>query len=177
MLAALLARWVPSYEREKDKYLLNAVLILLAFLAMTKAPLSAHQLDAQITRLYPERAAGYLQKHSVPGPMFNEESWGDYLIWKFNGRHKVFVDTRTVPYEESEVFGDYVRIMFLDQEALPLIAKYDIRSCLVDRGAALTTLLSVMPDWERVFEDDIAVIFVRKNPVLPQGRGVIGTYR
>jgi hypothetical protein len=95
--------------------------------------------------------------------MFNEDSWGDYLIWKFDGEHKVFVDTRTVLYEESGVFQDYARIMYLDRDVQSLLRKYGIESCLIDRTAALATLLAALPDWKKVYGDELVVIFVRES--------------
>jgi len=165
MLAVLLARWVPTYRAAKDKYLLNAVLML-SVLAMVKAVLTPQEVQARVAKAYPVRAAEYLRRHSVPGPMFNEDSWGDYLIWKFDGEHKVFVDTRTVLYEESGVFQDYARIMYLDQDVQSLLRKYGIESCLIDRTAALATLLAALPDWKKVYGDELVVIFVRESPAL-----------
>jgi hypothetical protein len=174
MLAVLLARWIPNYEAAKDKYLLNAVLMVLACSATVKAILTPQEVQAGVGKAYPVGAAEYLRRHSVPGPMFNEDSWGDYLIWKFDGRHKVFVDTRTVLYEEAGVYLDFARIMYLDRDAQSILRKYAIQACLIDRGAALATLLAASPDWERVYQDDIAVIFVRRGADLRcRGTGAI----
>jgi hypothetical protein len=99
--------------------------------------------------------------------MFNEDSWGNYLIWRLDGKHKVFVDTRTGLYEEAGVFQDFVRIMQVDSDTQILLRKYGIKSCLVGRGIPLATLLAVLPDWEQVYQDDLAVIFVRKTAHTP----------
>jgi hypothetical protein len=99
--------------------------------------------------------------------MFNEDSWGNYLIWRLDGKHKVFVDTRTGLYEEAGVFQDFVRIMQVDSDTQTLLRKYGIESCLVGRGIPFATLLAVLPDWEQVYQDDLAVIFVRKTAHTP----------
>jgi hypothetical protein len=168
MLAALLARWVPNYEAAKDRHiLLNAVLILLALLGIARTGLSPRELQAAVAGAYPEGAVQYLRGHPVPEPMFNEDSWGNYLIWRLDGKHKVFVDTRTGLYEEAGVFQDFVRIMQVDSDTQILLRKYGIKSCLVGRGIPFATLLAVLPDWEQVYQDDLAVIFVRKTAHTP----------
>jgi hypothetical protein len=168
MLAALLARWLPNYEAAKDRHLLlNAVLILLACLGIAKAGLSPQELQAAVAGAYPEGAVHYLMGHPAPEPMFNEDSWGNYLIWRLDGKHKVFVDTRTGLYEEAGVFQDFVRIMQVDSDTQTLLRKYGIESCLVGRGIPFATLLAVLPDWEQVYQDDLAVIFVRKTAHTP----------
>jgi hypothetical protein len=118
---------------------------------------------AAVAGAYPEGAVHYLMGYPVPEPMFNEDSWGNYLIWRLDGKRKVFVDTRTGLYEEAGVFQDFVRIMQVDSDTQTSLRKYGIESCLVGRGIPFATLLTVLPDWEQVYRDDLAVIFVRKT--------------
>lgn len=163
MLATLLARWAPDYEPEKDKRLLNAGLMVLLIWGMTKLSLSPTELHEALASSYPEGAASYIRTHHIPGPMFNPDSWGDYLIWKFNGQHKVFVDTRTVPYEEAGVFADFARIFEVQPDTRFLLRKYGINSCLLDRGEPLVMYFAASPDWQLVYEDRTSAVFARRD--------------
>jgi len=59
------------------------------------------------------------------------------------------------------VLADYIRINQPAPEALPLLEKYGVRSCLVERSGSLCTLLNAQPGWRRVYEDDLSVLYVR----------------
>jgi hypothetical protein len=119
----------------------------------------------------PRRAVDYLRQHPVPGRMFNDQFWGGYLIWAFAGQHPVFIDGRCDAYEPSGVLSDYVRIIRPDPGALQLLEKYGVRSCLIEREAALCTLLDVLPEWHRVYQDDLSVLYVKDSAYggKPQG--------
>jgi hypothetical protein len=163
LLAVLIARWWPGYEAAKDKPVLNALLILLFAAGIVAFFPSTAGLQRVIDHNQPRRAVDYLRGHPVPGPMFNDQFWGGYLIWAFAG-HPVFIDGRCDAYEPSGVFLDYIKIMRLDPDALALLAKYGVRSCLIERSAPLCTLLNSRPEWQRVYQDDLSVLYVKGLP-------------
>jgi hypothetical protein len=164
ILASLLAKWMPSYERSKDKYALNVVVIALLILALVRFMPGKAELAEVVAKDYPVGALQYLREHPQPTGMFNEYGYGGYLIWKLGPEHKVFIDGRADIYEYSGVFQDYMHIANLDREALSLLAKYNIQSCLIGRKGALATLLAASPDWKQTYSDDLSVIFVRSRP-------------
>lgn len=163
MLAVVLARWVPPLAETRDRYVLNAVLILgigagvVAFLPRTP------ELASALQRRAPEGAVEYLRSHEVPGPMFNDSDWGGYLIAARWPAHKVFIDGRFDVYEYSGVLPDYLRIMQPSPQALRLLAKYNVQSCLLKRDSALAGLIETQPEWKRVYTDDVSVLLVRKK--------------
>ena len=81
MLAALLARWVPPLAETRDRYVLNAALILgicgsvVAFLPRTG------ELAGAMRHRVPLDAVEYLNAHPAREPMFNDSDWGGYLIY------------------------------------------------------------------------------------------------
>lgn len=162
-LAVLIAKWWPGYDPAKDKRLLNAVLILLFGVVLVAFFPSTASLQRVIDLNQPRRAVDYLRQHPVPGPMFNDQFWGGYLIWAFAGQHPVFIDGRCDAYEPSGVLSDYIRIIRPDPDALTLLEKYGVRSCLIERSATLCTLLEVVPDWRRVYQDDLSVLYVKDS--------------
>lgn len=161
-LAGLLARWVPNYRPEKDRYALNALLILGLAAGLTRSFPSSRELEQQVAATYPTQAAEYLRSHPVPARMFNDYGWGGYLIWSLGGERRVFIDGRADAYAYSGVYSEYFLMMALDPETLFLLRKYGVEACLLEPGAPLTTLLRALPEWQRVYEDKFAVIFVRR---------------
>ena len=160
-LAVLVAKWWPGYDPAKDKRALNAVLILLFAAGLAAFFPSTASLQRLIDLNQPRRAVDYLRQRPVPGRMFNDQFWGGYLIWAFAGQHPVFIDGRCDAYEPSGVLSDYIKIIRPEPDALALLEKYGVRSCLIERGATLCALLDVAPEWQRVYQDDLSVLYVK----------------
>ena len=162
-LAVLIARWWPGYNAAKDKPILNAAFTLLFAAGLVALFPSKASLQRAIDLNQPRRAVDYLRRNPVPGPMFNDQFWGGYLIWAFAGQHPVFIDGRCDAYEPSGVLSDYIRIIRADPVALELLAKYGVRSCLIERSGSLCALLDSQPMWRRVYQDDLSVLFVTRG--------------
>ena len=60
-----------------------------------------------VAKDYPVAAVQYLRQHPQPTGMFNDYSYGGYLIWQLGPQQKVFIDGRADMYEYSGVFQDY----------------------------------------------------------------------
>ena len=163
MVAVLLSRWIPKYAASSDHYVLNAVLIAALLVGWVRLFPSRRDLDKAIASLYPQAALNYITGHPQPGRLFNEFLWGGYMIWKRGPQHKVFIDGRTDVYEYAGVFGDYLHIVQLNPQALFLLRKYDIGSALLTPDDPLGTLLNALPNWQRVYADDVCVLYARKS--------------
>lgn len=159
-LATLLARWMEPVDSAKDHPILNLALITLFGAAVVACFPSNARLQNLIDRNQPVRALAYLNQHPVDGPMFNDNFWGGYMIWA-NPSRKVFIDGRCDAYEPSGVLGNYIKIIALDRQALPLLDHYGVRACLIQRSAPLCTLLDASAQWRRVYQDDLSVIYVK----------------
>ncbi len=162
LLATVLATWVPRYQAQKDPHGLNVIVlaaILGLFLWLFPSPA---KIGEAVADHYPVHALSYLRQHPVPGRMYNTYGYGGYLI--YDGAHKVFIDGRADIFERQGVFSDYLNISRLGENALLLLRAYNIRSCLVDRGEALATLLAASPEWQRIYGDKTSVLFVRRAP-------------
>jgi asparagine N-glycosylation enzyme membrane subunit Stt3 len=163
VLAMILARWVPHYKRSKDKFVLNAALILLVLATMFRYFPSGGDLRKEVSKSFPVAAVDYLRKHPVPEPMYNNYGFGGYLVWSRGPEHKVFIDGRGDVYERGGLLSDYMHITYLEPGALDLLRAYHIQSCLLQRNESLATVLSASPEWQRVYLDDTSVLFVRAS--------------
>jgi hypothetical protein len=95
--------------------------------------------------------------------MFNNYSYGGYLIYALDGRNKVFIDGRTDIYDQVGVLTDYGRIGRVEPIALQLLDVYSVQSCLIERNEALGTLLAASPRWQKVYADGQSALFVRRG--------------
>lgn len=170
VLATLLSRWMPVYEAAKDRYVLNAALIVLIAAALVRFFPSNHELERVIARGFPRGAVEYLQQHPVAGPMFNEDLWGGYLTRSLGPEHRVFIDGRADAYEPAGVLADYLRITRLDRDTQSLLRAYGVEACLIERDIPLATLLEMQPDWHKVYTDDLSSLFVLKQGLITSGR-------
>jgi len=169
IVAAFLTRWMPAYDQSTDKYALNLLIIAVLLIWAAKLLPGRTEVADSLAKDYPVGAVQYLRQHPQPTGMFNDYSYGGYLIWQLGPQHKVFIDGRADLYEYSGVFQDYAHISNLESNALSLLGKYNIESCLIKRKTGLATLLAASPDWKQAYADDQSAIFVRSHAPAPAG--------
>jgi hypothetical protein len=160
--AHMLARWVPRYRPDIDHPWINAALMGAIACGMIFFFPSHRDLDERVQKDYPESAVQYLLHHPVRGKVLNDYGWGGYLIWSGAPKDAIFIDGRADIYEFEGVLSDYLSITRLEPKALQLLWKYNVQACLIPRDSALSTTLSATPGWQRVYQDSLAALYVRK---------------
>jgi hypothetical protein len=176
LLATVFARWLPPYDRKKDHYIANAILMTAVLAAMVWYFPARADLQKTVATDFPVNAVEYLREHSVPGPMFNTYGYGGYLVFSRWPEQKVFIDGRGDLYEMNGVFSDYLAIANLKPNVFAVLQVYGIQSCLLDRNEPLATVLAAQPDWQRLYADGVSVLYVRRSapgktvPLIGRGR-------
>lgn len=170
LVAVVAARWLRSYDRQKDKYVLNAVLMASVIAAMVHYFPTRRTLDEKVAEKFPVHAVEYLRQHPVPGPMLNSYGFGGYLI---DAGYRTFIDGRGDLFERGGVFGDYMRLIRFEPGGLDVLRRYQIQSCLIERDEPLAAVLLASPDWRRVYADNVSALFVRTD--WNQKAGMVGT--
>ena len=170
LFAVMLARWMPRYERKKDKLVINGVLISAVATAMFWYFPSRAALERIVEGDFPVGAVNYIRKHPLSGPVFNAYGFGGYLIAALP-EQRVFIDGRSEPYESDGVLSDYLQITELKPSAFTLLEVYGIRACLLEQEQALVTVLRQMPEWRQVYSDSTSVLFVRELAVAARSIG------
>ena len=160
LLATVLARWLPRYERTKDQYVLNAILMTAAIAAMAWYFPSRAEMEKTVAERFPVRAVEYMRQRNIAGPLLNSYGFGGYLVWK---DQKVFVDGRADPYERGGSLADYFYITHLKPGALRVLESYGIKSCLLESDEPLATVLATQTEWQKVYWDNLSVLFVRRG--------------
>src|SRR5437879_13515463 len=121
------------------------------------------QLDATT---YPVGAADWLAGHPDVGThMYNQYGWGGYLAYRFypQKNRQVFI------FGEAALMGDnllneYEDVQTLRSDWKQILDKYGVDYVVYNKGEALATVLATQPDWSRVYQDSLAVIYVRAIP-------------
>jgi hypothetical protein len=142
------------------------VLILIALLVTVRVdnninPARQEKLEAET---YPVAASDWLAAHPEVGTrMFNQYGWGGYLANRFypQPNRKVFI------FGEAALMGDdllneYEHIYTIHSDWKTLLDNNGIDYVVENRGDPLPNLLATQPDWTLVYQDNVAVIYVRK---------------
>jgi len=120
---------------------------------------------------FPTDAARFVYRNKPPGNLFNAHEYGGYLGWVLYPEYKLFIDQRNLDYSVYEEYGQSV-----SGDYRPVFEKYNINTVLfynrqpvVDRNPEIVSKLLYDPEWQLVYFDKIANVFVRasKNNNLP----------
>jgi hypothetical protein len=161
--------WFTKPERRETgsalsfKIVLNILLLLVTPLAVivTRVGNSVASQQATEASLYPAAGANFIAREKPPQPIFNEYVWGGYLIWRLYPEYRVNMDGR------ADVYGDALVEEFLavhdgEPKWREALDRQGIRTVLVKPDVPLASLLREDSAWQRAFEDNASVIFVRK---------------
>lgn len=116
----------------------------------------------------PVAAVEFLKKQRLPGNMFNNDEFGDYLIYAAWPQYRVFVDGRSDMYGASRM-RDYTSVTTLAPTWRQLLQEYQVDWVFQPADSPLSTLLLQTNDWKLIYADKVARIFVRNSPQ-KQGR-------
>jgi hypothetical protein len=141
-------------------------------LAWTPTVAARLQLGAEpSTANLPVAGAQFIEQHHLPGPIFNFQPWGGYLIYRWypNPDRRVFIDGRIDMYG-SAIGAEYDAVTSVQPDWKAVLDKHGIQTILIDRGDPLSTLLVADGGWERVFQGSVEEVFVRNPSISPRSR-------
>jgi hypothetical protein len=121
-----------------------------------------HQRQADSSS-YPIAAADWLAAHPEVGTrMYNQYGWGGYLANRFypDPKRRVFI------FGEAALMGDDLLNQYEDVQTLrsnwrQVLDDYKVDYIVYNRGEALANVLATDSQWKLVYQDDVAVIYVR----------------
>lgn len=111
----------------------------------------------------PVHAVNFLQKEKITGNMFNNDEFGDILIYSAYERYKVFIDGRLDMYG-AERMKEYSKICNFEQGWEKVLEKYHMTWIFYDADSHLSRYLLQDKRWHLVYADKVANIFVRNIP-------------
>lgn len=155
-------RWKSAARDAIEDFLARFFRPVAALTALASAGLIVFFMTANIKpdrRVYPADAITYAKEHQFSGNVLNSYDFGGPLI--FNGI-KTFVDGRT-----DQLFLDGFSITDKETakpgnepEFFKVLQRYKIRWTLLKRGDSRIQFLDHNKDWQRVYEDEFAVVHV-----------------
>src|SRR5690606_33858283 len=98
------------------------------------------------------------------GVIFNEFEFGGYLIYRLNGKNKIFLDGRNIIYS-SQDFEKYKEIILSNDDSYQeYFDQYKVRYVIVkNREFGLSSLLKRDLNYKSLYSSDDHVVFVRVN--------------
>ena len=100
----------------------------------------------------------------LPGSrVFTTDQWGDYLIYRYYPRLKVFIDGRSDFYG-PEVGKDYLRAMNSHHQWPQIFDRYGFDLALLPTDRPLATTIKTHPHWRVRYDDGKALLVERVTP-------------
>jgi hypothetical protein len=121
----------------------------------------------------PVAAVEFLKEERIDGHMYDNDEFGDYLIYATYPRYKVFFDGRSDMYG-TERLKEYMKISVFGPGWEKIVEKYDIRWFFVTSDSILSRYLLQRPEWRLIYSDNVANIHVRNSE---EYRTLIDKYR
>jgi hypothetical protein len=148
-------------ERSALKIVFNFLLLVIV-LSVVAMGVGRSVVDQPVSEAheFPAAAADFILAQRPPQPIYNEYIWGGYLIWRLYPDYRVYIDGRADVYGDSLV-KEWLEIHDGKTTWRESLDNRGIRTALVKPDAALASLLRQDSSWQKVFEDEQAVIFVR----------------
>lgn len=153
---------------EKDQFLLTASAAPVVALATVLAVLlcfrimhvNNDRLGADIARSLPVHAVEAVQQNGWKGPLFNDYTWGGYLIWAL--RMPVSADGRQNVYGDELLDRSYATWNGqLEWDRDPDLLKANL--VIGPINAPLTQLLRLDSRFSLVYEDKLAAVFIARR--------------
>lgn len=131
---------------------------------------SSHDFDQKSK---PIAAGEFLMRQKITGNMFNNDEFGDYLIYRCYPPYKVFIDGRLDMYG-SERLKEYRRVTGFEPGWESVLEKYGVTWMLIPAGSGLSRFLLKDRHWGLIYSDPVANIFVKD---IPEHRDLLARYR
>jgi len=111
---------------------------------------------------FPVKAVDYVINHPVEGKMFNEFTWGGYILYRLWPDKKVFIDGQTDFYGEN-LTREYADVYNGNKNYEDILKKYSVDWVIVRQNSKLANELEKTSDhWTLDYKDELTVIYTRK---------------
>lgn len=144
-----------------------AVVIVFFFAATGKISYSFDE------KIKPVQAVKFLKTEHLRGNMFDNDEFGDYIIYAAWPEYKVFFDGRSDMYG-VERMKEYFKVIRIEEGWEEVLRKYKINWIIYDAGSVLSRFLLGRDDWKLIYADKVADIFIKN---VPENSQVIEKYR
>jgi len=109
---------------------------------------------------HPVDAVKFLLNEKISGQMFNNDEFGDYLIYAGYPEYKVFFDGRSDMYG-TDFVKDFRKVIRLEYGWDKFIEEKEIGWIFYNSDSALSRMLYERKEWCLIYSDKIADIYVK----------------
>lgn len=121
----------------------------------------------------PVAAVEFLRREFIKGNMFNNDEFGDYIIYSAYPQYKVFIHDK-IDWRAEEKLKEYFKVIKFEEGWEDIIKKYEINWIIFNTDSGLSRFLKDRKDWKLIYIDKVASIFIRNTP---QNFDIIKKYR
>jgi hypothetical protein len=140
--------------------LVTLVLLLPLIPFVIKLKRTVYSTPTQQSMRVPVKAIDYLKQNGIAGNTFAAPNvWGAYVLWAAP-KSPVYIDGRDV-YPDTFV-KEFVDILFGRVDWRPIFDQRGVQIVLIEPGTLLARQVGESPAWEKVYEDDMSVVFRRR---------------
>ena len=108
----------------------------------------------------PMKAVEYLNQYGIAGNTFTAPNiWGGYLIWAAPN-NRVYIDGRDA-YPDTFV-KEFVDIIWGKVDWRAPFKDRGVQIALIEPNTYLARQLAESPEWEKIYEDDMSVMYKRR---------------
>lgn len=150
---------IASIDKTAKGYVWPTVAILFVVLCAFAGKVE-YKFDAE---KMPVAAVEFLKREPIKGNMFNNDEFGDYIIYAAWPNYMVFFDGRSDMYG-IERLKEYSKVIHIEEGWEKVFEKYDIDWIFFDANSILSRVLIKDNEWRLIYADKIANIFVRNIP-------------
>lgn len=115
-----------------------------------------------------KEAVDYVLENKLQGNMFNNFDNGGYLSYRFYPERKVFIDNRLLAYSKDFFQEIYIPMQQSREKWDKYAQEYQINYVLFEHtditpwARKFLLMISQHPEWEKVYQDNYEVIYVKK---------------
>lgn len=118
----------------------------------------------------PVQAVSFLRDQHIHGAILSPDYWGGYLIYELYPHNSVVIDDRHDLYGEG-FLRSYLTMMHLDPGWETFLKSHGDH-VLLPAKSALAAILGKTPEWQVVYSDDVAIVFVPAVPGMDANRSL-----
>jgi len=112
---------------------------------------------------FPVAAVNWLEDHPQSGNLYNEFTWGGYIIYRLWPETKVFIDGQTDFYG-TDLVQEYLTVLNARENWENILDKYKVEWVLVPRHSVIAERLEMNQAWFTIYDDDVAIIMRNTSP-------------
>lgn len=150
-----------SGRRAINLLLLAVICVAVILKAALVYPTSVNLKEFQ--KFLPVQAVEALNQQDLNGRLFNSYNWGGYLLWALPDL-PVFIDGRTDLYND-EIIQQWLTVVQVKNGWEEVLDSYKVNLVINETESALSKSLMGSDHWSKIYQDPVAVVFSRNEPL------------